>query len=114
MALARWLRADVRQGAVRRFDWERQNRKDFRPSSTAVDGMAAGDTSASGAETRGFAALRHRDFAIYVISKLLTYSSHQALMIAIGYQIYDLTGDAIVPQPEVWRTRHTAIDALRW
>lgn len=43
----------------------------------------------------GFAALSHREFTIFAGSKLLAYSSHHMLVIAVGYQIYDLTGDAM-------------------
>ena len=45
--------------------------------------------------TRGFAALRHRDFLIFVLSKWAVFTSHHMLMVAVGYQIYDLTGDAL-------------------
>lgn len=43
----------------------------------------------------GFAALRHREFTVFIGSKLLSYSSHHMLVLAVGYQIYDLTGDAM-------------------
>ena len=45
--------------------------------------------------TRGIAALRHRDFAIFSVAKLLVLTSHHMLLIAVGYQIYDITGDAL-------------------
>jgi MFS family permease len=51
------------------------------------------DSSAQSAG--GFAALRHREFAVFIISKLLAFSSHHMVVVAIGYQIYDLTGDPL-------------------
>jgi MFS family permease len=44
---------------------------------------------------RGFAALRHRDFALCIGSKLLVFGSQHMVMLAVGYQIYDLTGSAL-------------------
>lgn len=43
----------------------------------------------------GFAALRHREFTLFIGSKLLSYSCHHMLVLAVGYQVYDLTGDAM-------------------
>jgi MFS family permease len=45
--------------------------------------------------TRGLAALGHREFLIFVLSKGAVFTSHHMLMVAVGYQVYDLSGDAL-------------------
>jgi MFS family permease len=57
--------------------------------------VSPADPDSSAASAGGFAALRHREFSVFVISKLLAFSSHHMLVVAIGYQIYDLTGDPL-------------------
>lgn len=55
--------------------------------------MSPDKSDPSAAPAGGFAALRQREFAIFVLAKLLGFSSHHMLVVAIGYQVYDLTGD---------------------
>lgn len=57
--------------------------------------MTSGASSTTAGNPSGFAALRHREFAVFVLSKLLAFSAHHMVIVAIGYQIYDLTGDAM-------------------
>lgn len=47
------------------------------------------------ASTRGFAAFRHRDFAISWAAGLCAQSALQMQMVAIGWQVYDLTRDPL-------------------
>lgn len=48
----------------------------------------------SGVEgSKGFAAFRHRDFSIFIVAKGLATLSLNMVMVALAYQIYDLTGD---------------------
>lgn len=47
----------------------------------------------STASITGLAALRHRDFSLYFFGKLLSICSTYMAMTALGYQLYDLTGD---------------------
>ena len=57
--------------------------------------MSADQSSSDIQSARGFAALRHREFATFAFSKLLIFGAHHMLLVAVGYQIYDLTGDAL-------------------
>lgn len=43
----------------------------------------------------GFTALRHRELTNFLLAKLIAFSSHHMIVVAVGYQIYDLTGDAM-------------------
>lgn len=43
----------------------------------------------------GYAAFRYRDFRRFILGRALGYSAHQVLLVAVAYQIYDQTGDAI-------------------
>jgi MFS family permease len=42
--------------------------------------------------TRGFAVLRHRDFTLYLSARLLSSVAAQMLIIAVGWQVYEITG----------------------
>jgi MFS family permease len=43
----------------------------------------------------GYAAFHYQDFRRFILGRALGYSAHQVLLVAVGYQIYDQTGDAI-------------------
>ncbi len=45
--------------------------------------------------TTGFAAFRHRDFSLFFIGRLFGFGSYQMTMVALTYQIYDVTGDPV-------------------
>jgi MFS family permease len=47
------------------------------------------------ARTTGFAAFRYRDFSFFIVGRSLSQGAHQMLLVAIGYQIYDQTGDPV-------------------
>jgi MFS family permease len=57
--------------------------------------MTTPASAPSAGNPSGFAALRYREFSVFLVSKLLAFSAYQMLIIALGYQIYDLTGDAM-------------------
>ncbi len=42
--------------------------------------------------TRGFAVLKERDFTLYVIARFLSSVAVQMLIIAVGWQVYHITG----------------------
>ena len=54
---------------------------------------AGSERAASGA--KGFVAFRHHDFSLFLPSKFFAVTSHHMIMVAIGYQIYDLTGSTL-------------------
>jgi len=47
--------------------------------------------SSTGA-TRGFAVLKHRDFTLYLSARFLSSIATQMLIIAVGWQVYQITG----------------------
>ena len=51
-----------------------------------------GDTLPADAVT-GLAAFRHRDFRLFFIGKFLALTSFHMILVAIAYQVYELTGD---------------------
>lgn len=57
--------------------------------------MSPDPSSQSAGTASGFAALRHRELTNFLVSKLIAFSSHHMIVVAVGYQIYDLTGDAM-------------------
>lgn len=57
--------------------------------------MPPDSSSESAGTPSGFTALRHRELTTFLISKLIAFSSHHMIVMAVGYQIYDLTGDAM-------------------
>ena len=57
--------------------------------------MPSDEPSGSAKAGQGFAALRHRDFAICLGSRVLTFTAHHMNMAAIFYQVYDVTGSAL-------------------
>lgn len=57
--------------------------------------MTPDSDSRSAAGNHGLAALRFSQYVIFLIGKLLAYSSHHMVVVAVGYQIYDITGDAM-------------------
>jgi MFS family permease len=42
--------------------------------------------------TRGFAALRHRDFALYLCTRFCASLAAQMIIVAVGWQVYHITG----------------------
>ena len=44
---------------------------------------------------RGFSALRHRNFACYLSARLLGTIAVQMQNVAVGWQVYAITGDAL-------------------
>ncbi len=42
--------------------------------------------------TRGFAVLKHRDFTLYLCARLLSSVAAQMLIVAVGWQVYAITG----------------------
>jgi MFS family permease len=42
--------------------------------------------------TRGFAALKHRDFALYLCTRLCASLAAQMIVVAVGWQVYHITG----------------------
>ena len=49
--------------------------------------------SLSGPSVSGFTALRHRDFALFLIARNVANGSSTMMQVAIAYQLYELTGD---------------------
>ncbi|MCZ6886394.1 MAG: MFS transporter, partial [Alphaproteobacteria bacterium] len=43
----------------------------------------------------GFAAYRYRDFRFFVAARLFNAIAHHMVLVAVGYQVYDQTGDAM-------------------
>ncbi len=43
----------------------------------------------------GFAAFRHRDFRLLFFAKLIAFLALFMIVVAIGYQVYDITGDPV-------------------
>jgi MFS family permease len=60
-----------------------------------ADGEASSEQDPDPAVRKGFVAFRHRDFRIFFFGKLFASLSLHMVMVAIGYQIYDLTGDPL-------------------
>jgi MFS family permease len=56
--------------------------------------QAGTDTAAAGPES-GWAAFRHRDFALYCGSRFLSALAVQAQNVGVGWLVYDLTGDPL-------------------
>jgi MFS family permease len=54
-------------------------------------------TAAAGADaaTSGWVAFRHRDFALYCAARFISAVGLQALNVAVGWLVYDLTGSAL-------------------
>jgi MFS family permease len=49
----------------------------------------------TGNDARGFSALRHKDFLVFYVAKFFCVGSYHMLLVAVGYQIYDLTSDPL-------------------
>ncbi len=60
------------------------------PADDAEGAAASGSSS-----TAGMAAFRHRDFTLFILGRVLSAVPQQMVMVAIAYQVYDLTGDAM-------------------
>jgi len=52
-------------------------------------------TESEDAGSRGFAAFRSRDFGFFMFGKIFSWVGLHMMMVAIGYQVYDLTGDVM-------------------
>lgn len=64
------------------------------PAEDASGAVASGKSSTAGS-TSGMAAFRHRDFTLYILGRVFSAVPQQMVMVAIAYQVYDLTGDAM-------------------
>ncbi|MEE8334367.1 MAG: MFS transporter [Alphaproteobacteria bacterium] len=53
------------------------------------------DESAPASGSRGFAAFRSRDFRLLIFGKVFSWTGLHMMMVAIAYQVYDLTGDVM-------------------
>jgi len=53
--------------------------------------MSAQRSGRPGAQSGGFAALRHRDFNLFLAGKFCTSVAGQMLIVAVGWQVYQLT-----------------------
>ncbi len=51
------------------------------------------EQSAEQSTEKGAVAFRHRDFRLHIFSRLLSNIALHMVMVSIGYQVYDLTGD---------------------
>ncbi|MDH3241788.1 MAG: MFS transporter [Alphaproteobacteria bacterium] len=60
------------------------------PAEDAEGVSAPGSTS-----TSGMAAFRHPDFVLYILGRVFSAMPQYMVMVAISYQVYDLTGDAM-------------------
>lgn len=60
------------------------------PSEEAQQGGLTGQPT-----TSGMAAFRHRDFLFYFVARVLSTMALHMVMVAIAYQVYDLTNDAM-------------------
>lgn len=47
------------------------------------------------ARATGFAAFRHRDFRLLIFAKLIAFLALFMVVVVIGYQVYDITGDPL-------------------
>jgi MFS family permease len=45
------------------------------------------------APARGFAAFAYRDFNCYIFAKFFSAGTYHMMLVAVGYQVYDITGD---------------------
>ena len=54
------------------------------------------DATKAPSDATGFAALRHRDFTVFFLGKMLANAAYHMVMVALAYQLYDRTGDAMV------------------
>lgn len=54
---------------------------------------AAPRSKESDGKVNGFAAFRHRDFCLFFFAKFFAAGSYHMILVAVLYQIYDLTGD---------------------
>lgn len=43
----------------------------------------------------GFAAMRHRDFLLLFVGKNCGFMALHAVLVAVAYQVYDITGDVL-------------------
>jgi MFS family permease len=66
---------------------------DHPPSPQSADDHAAPAAASDG--SKGFVAFRHHDFRLVLPAKFFAVVSHHMIMVAIGYQIYDLTGSTL-------------------
>jgi MFS family permease len=55
----------------------------------------AGEADAAAGPDGGWAAFRHRDFALYFASRFLSAVAVQAQNVGVGWLVYDLTGDPL-------------------
>ncbi|MDX1556393.1 MAG: MFS transporter, partial [Xanthomonadales bacterium] len=58
-------------------------------------GEGAADDQPDAVAKRGFVSFRHSDFRLFFFGKLTASLSLHMVMVAIGYQVYDLTGDPV-------------------
>jgi MFS family permease len=61
---------------------------------STVTNVATDDVSVSG-NGNGFSVLRHRDFTYYLLARILGTVAVQMQSVAIGWQVYQLTGDVM-------------------
>ena len=45
--------------------------------------------------TRGFASFAHTDFTLLIVAKLFGWIALNIILVAIAYQVYDITGDVL-------------------
>lgn len=60
-----------------------------------TQGAAASGSSTPSDTTSGLAAFRYRDFCLYFVTRVFSTFPLHMVMMAIAYQVYDLTGDAM-------------------
>ena len=58
-------------------------------------GGSPGDSPGVAVSTAGFASYRYRDFRFFVAGRLFNAIAHHMVLVAVGYQVYDQTGDAM-------------------
>jgi MFS family permease len=59
------------------------------------DGGSPGGSTEAEVSTAGLASFRFQDFRLFVVGRLFSAIAHHMVLVAIGYQIYDQTGDAM-------------------
>jgi MFS family permease len=60
-----------------------------------ADGEAFPEQDPEPAAKRGFVAFRHRDFRLLISAKVFSSQALYMVMVAVGYQVYDTTGDPL-------------------
>ena len=59
------------------------------------DSPEPGDSPEEEGAVSGFASYRYRDFRFFVASRMFNAIAHHMVLVAVGYQVYDQTGDAM-------------------